>query len=159
MFLEWQSVLASEWWMLTWCSMRCSKRCLLLNQEKNKTEKKLMFVIFREGKIKYSMTMWFVSVCTESPWKNFYIIAVRFLNVVFASLSSKNSSLFKPLIEHDSFFSVPKCKGKKCGIFLTALHCWVVVFMVNFMKTLKFLPIESIGFCGISNIDCGRNFY
>jgi len=67
--------------------------------------------------------MWFINVWIESPQKNFCVIVVRFLNVVFASLSGGNDSLLKPFIEHGSLFSVAdlKCKGKKYGGFLTAL--------------------------------------
>lgn len=77
------------------------------------------------------------------------------------SSSSENNVLFKPLSEHGSLFSVadPKCQGKKCRFVLTALHYWVVVFIINFMKALKFFPIESIDFRRISSIDCDRNFY
>lgn len=64
------------------------------------------------------MAMWFIIFFIESLWKNLYVILVRFLNVVFASLSSENVSLFKPLIECGGLFSVadPKCNGKKCGV-------------------------------------------
>lgn len=64
----------------------------LLNQEKYKTEQKLMVVShFREGGIRYRMSMCFINVSTGSPGKNFHVVVIRFLNVVFRSLSGEKN--------------------------------------------------------------------